>query len=72
MQDSSPGLPRGLNWVANPNWTVRPQLRYDWFTPDAYGSGALPFGTISTRTNGVVTGDAYGQLYGGCDVVAQF
>lgn len=62
----------GLNWIATPNWTIRPELRYDWFTPDRYGSGALPFGSISTRPDGVVTGDAYGQLYGGCGVVAQF
>jgi hypothetical protein len=62
----------GLHWLARRNWTVRPELRYDWFTPDAYGSGALPFGDVTTLPNGLVTGDAYGQLYGGCDIVAQF
>jgi hypothetical protein len=62
----------GLHWLVGRNWTVRPELRFDWFTPDAYGSGAVPFGDITTLPGGLVTGDAYGQLYGGCDVVAQF
>jgi hypothetical protein len=51
---------------------VRPELRYDWYSPDAYGSPALPFGRISTGADGQPTGDAYGQLYGGCDLVVRF
>ncbi len=62
----------GLNWVPRANWMVRPELRYDWFTPDAYGSGALPFGDISDAPGGITTGNASGQLYGGCDIVVQF
>lgn len=62
----------GLNWLPTPNWIVRPEIRYDWFTPDAYGTGALPYGPIATRPDGLVTGDAYGQWYLGCDVIRQF
>jgi len=62
----------GLNWFPRANWMVRPELRYDWYTPDAYGSPALPFGRISTGADGQPTGDAYGQLYGGCDLVVRF
>ncbi|MBM4057793.1 MAG: porin [Planctomycetes bacterium] len=53
----------GLNWKpqGSRNWMVRPELRYDWYTPDKAG-GALPFGNFNE----------YGQLYGGCDVIWQF
>lgn len=61
-----------LNWRLHANWTIRPELRHDWFTPDDYGSGALPFGDVTTRPGGLVTGSAFGQLFYGCDVVATF
>jgi len=53
----------GLNYKPNKNWIVRPELRYDWFTPD---QGGLPNGMPFGR------GDQLGQLYGGCDVIWQF
>jgi hypothetical protein len=62
----------GLNWTPTPNWVIRPEIRYDWFTPDAYGSGALPFGSVTTRPGGLVTGDAFDQWYLGCDAILQF
>jgi hypothetical protein len=60
------------NWTPTTNWIVRPELRYDWYTPSAYGTGALPFGPISARSNGLVTGDAFSQWYIGCDAIYQF
>jgi hypothetical protein len=62
----------GFNWTPTANWIIRPELRYDWYTPSAYGTGALPFGPIGTRPNGLVTGDAFGQWYLGCDAIFQF
>jgi hypothetical protein len=56
----------GLNWKPNNNWIIRPEIRYDWYSPDNM-QGPLPFGKI---TNG--SGDQYGQLYGGCDAIWQF
>ena len=56
----------GLNWKPNNNWIIRPELRYDWYSPDD-PSGNLPFGKI---VNG--SGDQYGQFYGGCDAIWQF
>jgi hypothetical protein len=56
----------GLNWKPNNNWIIRPEIRYDWYSPDNM-NGPLPFGKI---TNG--SGDQYGQLYGGCDAIWQF
>ena len=52
----------GLNWRATNNWMIRPELRYDWYSPDQAGT-PLPFG----RNN-----DQYGQFYGGCDAIWQF
>lgn len=52
----------GLNWKPTTNWIIRPELRYDWYSPDQAGT-PLPFG----RSN-----DQYGQLYGGCDAIWQF
>jgi hypothetical protein len=66
------GATLGLNWTPTPNWIMRPELRYDWYTPDGYSTGALPFGPITTRPDGLVTGSAYGQWYLGCDVIMQF
>ena len=56
----------GLNWKPNNNWIIRPELRYDWYSPDS-PTGPLPFGKIA---NG--SGDQYGQFYGGCDAIWQF
>jgi hypothetical protein len=52
----------GLNWRATNNWIIRPELRYDWYSPDKGGT-PLPFG----RNN-----DQFGQFYGGCDAIWQF
>jgi len=55
----------GLNWKPNRNFIMRPELRYDWYSPDKYGAAGtpLPFGR---------TFNEYGQLYGGCDAIWQF
>lgn len=52
----------GLNWKPTNNWIVRPEVRYDWYSPD-HGKGPLPFGRNFNE---------YGQLYGGCDAIWQF
>ncbi|MFM8636066.1 MAG: outer membrane beta-barrel protein [Planctomycetia bacterium] len=52
----------GLNYKPNRNVIIRPELRYDWYTPDQAG-GALPFG---------MNNDQFGQFYGGCDAIWQF
>jgi hypothetical protein len=59
----------GLNWKpqGSRNWLIRPELRYDWYSPDDMdavrtGNAALPFGNFNE----------YGQFYGGCDVIWQF
>jgi hypothetical protein len=64
----------GLNWKPTRNWIIRPELRYDWYSPDdvagAKASGALPFGPNFGRlANG---GTEFGQFYGGCDAIWQF
>jgi len=53
----------GLNWKPNGsrNWIIRPELRYDWYSPDKENT-PLPFGNF----------DKYGQFYGGCDAIWQF
>ena len=52
----------GLNWKPNRNFTVRPEVRYDWYSPDN-PNGSLPYGSNF---------DQSGQLYGGCDAIWQF
>jgi hypothetical protein len=52
----------GLNWKPNNNWIIRPELRYDWYSPDNPGS-ILPYGRNF---------DQFGQFYGGCDAIFQF
>ena len=59
----------GLNWKPNRNWIIRPELRYDWYSPD--NGGPLPFGPIR-NVGGINTGNQYGQFYGGCDAIWQF
>jgi len=54
----------GLNYFWNQNIVIRPELRYDWYSPDAGAfNGTLPYGRNF---------DEYGQFYGGCDVIWQF
>jgi hypothetical protein len=55
----------GLNWkpMGSSNWMIRPEIRYDWYSPDdTSGAAPLPYGNF----------DEYGQLYGGCDIIWQF
>ena len=49
---------------------IRPELRYDWYTPDRRG-GPLPFGGPIGRVANA-SGTEYGQFYGGGDVIFQF
>jgi hypothetical protein len=61
----------GLNWIPNKNWRIRPEIRYDWYSPDNMagtrnGTAPLPYGGRG------LGGDQYGQLYGGCDAIFQF
>ena len=58
----------GLNYLAGKNIVIRPELRYDWYTPDAGSVGGLPYGQLNAQG----TGTEYGQFYGGCDVIWQF
>ena len=53
----------GLNWKPSKNWIIRPELRYDWYSPDDMTSKTLPYGSNF---------DKYGQFYGGCDAIWQF
>jgi hypothetical protein len=55
----------GLNYLMGKNVVIRPELRYDWYSPDKQG-GPLPYGNLATG------GDQYGQFYGGCDAIVQF
>lgn len=59
----------GLNYRANKNWVFRPELRYDWYSPDHKG-GPLPYGGNIGQIGG--TGNQYGQLFGGGDFIFQF
>jgi len=54
----------GLNYLWGNNLIIRPELRYDWYSPDAGAfNGTLPYGRNF---------DQYGQFYGGCDAIWQF
>ena len=60
----------GLNWYPNNNWVIRPELRYDWFSPNT-ATTPRPYGKpLGQGIN--VGGDKLGQFYGGCDVIWQF
>jgi hypothetical protein len=60
----------GLNWYPNNNWVIRPELRYDWFTPNT-PTTPLPYGKpLGQGIN--VGGNQTGQFYAGCDVIWQF
>ena len=60
----------GLNHRPNRNWLFRPEVRYDWFTPNA-GVTALPYGAGLGQGIGAA-GSKYGQFYVGCDAIYQF
>ena len=60
----------GLNYRANRNWLIRPELRYDWFSPNA-GVTARPYGQGLGQGIGT-SGNQLGQFYGGCDAIFQF
>ncbi|MEO1992563.1 MAG: outer membrane beta-barrel protein [Pirellulales bacterium] len=63
-------LTLGLNWYPNDNWLIRPEIRYDWFSPNS-STTPLPYGRpLGQGIN--VSGDQYGQFYAGCDAVFQF
>lgn len=63
-------LTLGLNHYPNDNWMIRPELRYDWFSPNTSDT-PLPYGKPLGQAVGA-GGNQYGQLYAGCDVVVQF
>ena len=60
----------GLNWYPNNNWVIRPELRYDWFSPNT-ATTPRPYGKpLGQGIN--IGGDKLSQFYGGCDVIWQF
>ena len=62
----------GLNWLPTKNLRIRPELRYDWYTPDNYQPGdPLPYGGQVGRSP-FGNGTQFGQFYGGCDAIWQF
>ena len=60
----------GLNHRPNRNWMIRPEVRYDWFTPNA-GVAARPYGPGLGQGIGE-SGSKLGQFYAGCDAIMQF
>jgi hypothetical protein len=58
----------GVNYRPSKNWVFRPELRYDWYSPDKMG-GNLPYGGQIGRGG---NGTEYGQFYGGGDFIYQF
>ena len=63
-------LTLGLNYRPNRNWMIRPEVRYDWFTPDA-GVTRRPYGPGLGQGIGE-SGSKLGQFYAGCDAIMQF
>jgi hypothetical protein len=60
----------GLNWYPGANWMVRPEVRYDWFTPNGPDT-PRPYGApLGQRID--AGGARLDQLYVGADVVLQF
>lgn len=59
----------GVNYRPNKNWVFRPEIRYDWYSPDHKG-GPLPYGGSIGQLGG--NGAHYGQLFGGGDFIFQF
>ncbi len=60
----------GLNWYPNANWMIRPELRYDWFSPNTPDT-PRPFGGPLGQRIGAA-GSRLDQFYAGADVVFQF
>ena len=60
----------GLNWYPNNNWVIRPEIRYDWFSPNA-STTPRPYG--KPLGQGIGTGgNQLAQFYAGIDVIWQF
>ena len=60
----------GLNWYPNNNWVIRPEIRYDWFSPNTT-STPRPYG--KPLGQGVGTGgNQLAQFYAGFDIIWQF
>lgn len=59
-----------LNYRPTDNLVVRPELRYDWFTPNTAATNR-PFGRPLGQGIGTA-GDRLGQFYAGCDFVWQW
>jgi hypothetical protein len=60
----------GLNYRPNQRWVIRPELRYDWFSPNA-GVTGRPFGGGLGQGIGQ-SGSQLGQFYAGCDAILTF
>lgn len=60
----------GLNWYPNANWMIRPEVRYDWFTPNTPDT-PRPYGAPLGQRIGA-GGSRLDQFYAGADVVFQF
>lgn len=60
----------GLNYRPSPRWVFRPELRYDWFSPND-GVTKRPYGRGLGQGIGTA-GDRLGQFYGGCDVIYRY
>jgi hypothetical protein len=60
----------GLNYRPTANLVVRPELRYDWFSPNTPSTNR-PFGRPLGQGIGT-PGDRLGQFYAGCDFVWQW
>ncbi|MFM8377996.1 MAG: outer membrane beta-barrel protein [Planctomycetia bacterium] len=60
----------GLNYKPNTRWVIRPECRYDWFTPNA-GVTNRPFGGGLGQGVGE-SGSRLGQFYVGCDAILKF
>ena len=60
----------GLNYRPSSRWVLRPELRYDWFSPNA-GVTARPYGRGLGQGIGT-SGDRLGQFYAGCDAIFRF
>ena len=63
-------LTLGLNYAPSRNFVVRPEVRYDWFSPDAPATNR-PFGKPLGQRR-LTGGDRLGQFYAGCDMVWQW
>jgi hypothetical protein len=63
-------LTLGLNYYRSRNVVIRPELRYDWFAPNA-ASTKRPYGKPLGQEIGA-GGDRLGQFYAGCDMIWQW